>query len=113
METQLESESILTLVIAPVILLLSHLGSALAAGAVNPLTPADTSSPRATLSGFVEAVNTAHAQLEEILKSYLSSSRLYLSAEERMESFQINRKPRARRRSRRRRRKGRRSGTEE
>ena len=51
----------------------------------NPLTPADTSSPRATLSGFIDAVNKGHAQLKDILKSYLSSSRLYLSDEERME----------------------------
>ena len=83
MEMQLESRRLLTLIIAPFILLLSHLGGALAADSANPLTPADTSSPRATLSGFVEAVNTGHAQLKEILKSYLSSSRLYLSAEER------------------------------
>jgi len=82
---QLESRRILTLVFAPLILLLSHLGGALAVDAVNPLTPADTSSPRATLRGFVESLNDGHAQLKEILKSYLSSSRLYLSAAERME----------------------------
>ena len=58
MVAQLESRRILTLVFAPLILLLSHLGAALAADTVNPLTPADTSSPRATLKGFVEAVNT-------------------------------------------------------
>ena len=83
MQMQLEVRHILTLAI--LILLLSHRGGTLAADTVNPLTPADTSSPRATLNGFVEAVNTGHAQLKEILKSYLGSSRLYLSAEERVE----------------------------
>ena len=85
MLVQFESRRILILIFASLILLLSHRGGALAADAINPLTPADTISPRATLNGFVEAVNTGHAQLKEILKSYLSSSRLYLSAEERVE----------------------------
>ncbi|MEN8800933.1 MAG: hypothetical protein ABF297_03060, partial [Thiogranum sp.] len=80
---QLELRRVLTLFI--LILILSHRGVTLAADEVNPLTPADTSSPRATLRGFVEILNHGHAQLTEILKSYLSSSRLYLSAAERME----------------------------
>ena len=85
MLVQLESRRILILIFAPLILLLSHLGGAFAADAGNPLTPADTSSPRATLRGFVESLNHGHTQLTEIVKSYLSSSRLYLSAAERME----------------------------
>jgi len=85
MVVRFESRRILTLIFAPLILLLSHFGDTRAADAGNPLAPADTSSPRATLSGFVESLNHGHAQLKEILKSYLSSSRLYLSAAERME----------------------------
>jgi MscS family membrane protein len=85
MLVQLEARRILTLGFAALMLLLSHMGGALAADAGNPLTPADTSSPRATLRGFVETLNHGHAQITEIVKSYLSSSRLYLSAAERME----------------------------
>jgi len=85
MAVQLELRQSLTLIFALLILLLSYHGSSLAADLDNPLTPADTSSPRATLSGFIEAVNDGHAQLKDILKSYLSSSRLYLSTEERKE----------------------------
>jgi MscS family membrane protein len=84
MVKQFESQRIRTLILA-LLILLSHLGGALAADARNPLTPADTSSPRATFRGFVETLNHGHAQLKEILKSYLSSSRLYLSTEERKE----------------------------
>jgi MscS family membrane protein len=79
-----ESQRIRTLIFAFAILL-SHLGGVLAADVRNPLTPADTSSPRATFRGFIETLNHGHAQLKEILKSYLSSSRLYLSAAERKE----------------------------
>ena len=57
----------------------------LAADADNPLSTADTSSPRETLRGFVETLNQGHAQVKEIIKSYLGSSRLYLSAGERTE----------------------------
>jgi MscS family membrane protein len=85
MEVQLESRRIPTLIYALLMLLLSQLGGAFAADTGNPLTPADTSSPRATLKGFVETVNQSHAQLTEIVKSYFSSSRLYLSAVERTE----------------------------
>jgi MscS family membrane protein len=48
----------------------------------SPLAPADTSSPRSTLLGFIEIVNSSHAQLEVIVKSYRKSSRLYFSDEE-------------------------------
>ena len=82
---RLELRRFLSLILMALILLLSHHGGALATDVRNPLTPADTSSPRATLSGFIDAVNNGHAQLKEILKSYLGSSRLYLSAEERKE----------------------------
>lgn len=82
---QRKSPRTVTLILASLILLLSHFGDTLAADADNPLARADTSSPRATLTGFVETLNQGHAQVKEILKSYLSSSRLYLSAAERVE----------------------------
>ena len=70
-----------------VILMLSlwHQAGVLAADAGNPLSTADTSSPRETLRGFVETLNQGHAQVREIITSYLGSSRLYLSAAERTE----------------------------
>jgi len=83
MLVRFKSRQVQTLIFALAISLLSHLGGTLAAAADNPLTPADTSSPRATLKGFVETVNHGHAQLVKIVKSYLGSSRLYLSDEER------------------------------
>jgi MscS family membrane protein len=99
MVMQLESRRIPALIFALFILLLSHPGGALAADAGNPLTPADTSSPRATLSGFVETMNHGHAQLMKIVKSYLSSSRLYFSATERMEVDRVLEKVELARRS--------------
>ena len=62
-----------------------HQAGVLAADAGNPLSTADTSSPRETLRGFVETLNQGHAQVTEIVTSYFSSSRLYLSATERTE----------------------------
>ena len=62
-----------------------HQAGVLAADAGNPLSTADTSSPRETLRGFVETLNQGHAQVREIITSYLGSSRLYLSAAERTE----------------------------
>jgi len=83
MAVQPASRCIPTLILALLILLLLPPGGALAAKAGNPLSPADTSSPRATLKGLVETLNEGHEQLTGIVKSYFSSSRLYLSAAER------------------------------
>ena len=85
MVAQLKSRRILTFIPAILILLLWHHSGVLAADAGNPLSPADTSSPRETLRGFVETLNQGHAQVTEIVTSYFSSSRLYLSATERTE----------------------------
>jgi MscS family membrane protein len=85
MAVQPESRRPLALILALLILLLSPPGGALAAEASNPLSPADTSSPRATLKGLVETLNEGHEQLTGIVTSYFSSSRLYLSATERAE----------------------------
>jgi hypothetical protein len=83
-----ESRRILPITI--LILHLSHMGAALAADADNPLTPADTSSPRSTLSGFIATLNQANARLGEIVKSYRSSSRLYFSDAEDVEVERVN-----------------------
>ena len=85
MAVQLKPRRILTLIYAVLALSLWHPGGVLAADADNPLSTADTSSPRETLRGFVETLNQGHAQVKEIIKSYLGSSRLYLSAGERTE----------------------------
>ena len=49
----------------------------------NPLRPADMSSPRATLEGFVASMDKAYAVSSALLSSYAASGRLYLSVEER------------------------------
>ncbi len=48
-----------------------------------PLRPPDTSSPRATLEGFMQTVDVIQLGMTEVLKSYSGSDRLYLSPEER------------------------------
>ena len=63
MVAQLKSRRILTFIPAILILLLWHHSGVLAADAGNPLSPADTSSPRETLRGFVETLNQGHAQV--------------------------------------------------
>jgi MscS family membrane protein len=50
---------------------------------INPLRPADTSSPRGTLQSFVETMDDIYLHTAEVLKSYAASGRLYLSPEER------------------------------
>ena len=57
--------------------------SPVAAADVNPLRPADTSGPRATLQGFFETIDAAYGRSSEALDSYAASGRLYLSPEER------------------------------
>ena len=45
----------------------------------SPLKPIDTSSPRATLQGFLEFMNKGYETGAGLVESYLASSRLYLS----------------------------------
>ena len=47
----------------------------------NPLQPIDTSSPRATLQGFIDTMNQGYTGYG-MLQAYLNSSRLYLSPSE-------------------------------
>src|SRR5262249_28079029 len=49
----------------------------------NPLRPSDTSSPRATLQGFVETGDNVYRHIIDVLLSYATSDRLYLSQGER------------------------------
>jgi hypothetical protein len=49
---------------------------------LNPLLPADTTSPRATLRGFVVSVDEIYRQLKDVTESYSRSDRLYLTSEE-------------------------------
>jgi MscS family membrane protein len=48
-----------------------------------PLRPPDTSSPRATLQGFIAATDDIYRNTMAVMQNYASSGRLYLSAEER------------------------------
>jgi len=53
-----------------------------AAGEENPLRPIDTSSPRATLQGFIEFMNEGYGMGTGLVQSYLASSKLYLTPEQ-------------------------------
>ncbi|MEI7870119.1 MAG: mechanosensitive ion channel family protein [Candidatus Methylumidiphilus sp.] len=48
----------------------------------NPLRPIDTSSPRATLQGFLETTNKSYTEKTSLLNTYLTSQRLFLAPEE-------------------------------
>src|SRR5438876_4299011 len=50
---------------------------------VNPLRPVDTSSPRATLQGFVGTMDEIYRGMKDILQNYATSQRLYLTPDER------------------------------
>jgi MscS family membrane protein len=65
------------------ILVLYGFSNAAVATDLNPLRPADTSSPRATLRGFVANVDETYRQLKDLTESYSRSDRLYLTSEER------------------------------
>lgn len=57
--------------------------STVSAAAPNPLSPLDTSGPRATLQGFIETVDDIYAGMTEILEEYAKSGQLYLTSEQR------------------------------
>ena len=48
-----------------------------------PLRPPDTSSPRATLQGFIGALDEAYVRFAALISGYAASNRLYFGAEER------------------------------
>ena len=68
--------------------LLFAFSSVATAAGLNPLRPADTSSPRATLQGFVETVDDIYRNMTGLINSYTASDRLYFSPEERR--FQLS-----------------------
>jgi MscS family membrane protein len=79
--------------VAPCIRLAKYLGVALLVGLLsgfscvaqtadtNPLSALDTSSPRATLQGFIETVDGVYAGMADILEDYAKSDQLFLPPE--------------------------------
>lgn len=63
------------------------LGVATAANADDayPLRPPDTSSPRATLQGFITATDNIYRSMTAVIQGYVASNRLYLTPEERQQ----------------------------
>jgi MscS family membrane protein len=74
---------------AVLIILLFGFSCAAKSADLNPLRPADTSSPRGTLQGFVETVDEIYLHMTDVLKSYAPSNRLYLTSEERRNQLAI------------------------
>ena len=72
-------------------ILLCSTGSAIAAD-TGPLSPLDTSSPRATLQGFIETVDGIYAGLADLFDGYAKSDRLYLTSQERQEQIDLLRR---------------------
>ena len=72
------------ILIRRVLLLLGLAGWAWTASATpfNPLKPVDTSSPRATLFGFIDLMETAHGIGVGVLDQYRASSRLFFTPDE-------------------------------
>ena len=56
---------------------------------VNPLRPVDTSSPKATLQGFVGTMDEIYRGYRDILQEYAGSERLYLTPDERRKQFEV------------------------
>jgi MscS family membrane protein len=67
--------------------LLINLASAASAADDNPLRPPDASSPRATLQGFIAAMDDIYRRMGVLLANYADSNRLYLSRGERRDQL--------------------------
>jgi len=65
------------------ITLLLGIASIAEAGDDYPLRPPDTSSPRATLQGFIAATDDIYRRMENAMEDYVDADRLYLTTEER------------------------------
>ncbi len=74
---------------ARIVLTICLLGIATAANAGDdyPLRPPDTSSPRATLQGFIATFDDIYHRLENSMEDYADSDRLYLTTEERRQQL--------------------------
>ena len=59
------------------------------AAEVNPLQPLDMSSPRATLQGFVTAMDEIYGGMKGVLQEYAASQRLYLTSEEQRKLVEV------------------------
>src|SRR5438128_522771 len=69
--------------IALLIELIFVLSNAANTAEVNPLRPVDTSSPRATLQGFVGTMDEIYRGMRDFLQEYVASQRLYPTPDER------------------------------
>jgi MscS family membrane protein len=56
----------------------------------NPLRPLDTSSPKATLQDFIEAIDELYRVINSNLQGYEASQRLYLTSDERRRQFEAS-----------------------
>ncbi|MEH6637602.1 MAG: mechanosensitive ion channel family protein [Halioglobus sp.] len=74
--------SVYVIALVAITLLLTPCHKSFAYSPQNPLAPADTSSPRSTLFGFIDIVNSSNTQLKMVVSAYKDSSRLYFSKEE-------------------------------
>ncbi len=52
-----------------------------------PLRPPDTSTPRATLQGFITGADDIYRRVTNVMQSYAASGRLYLTADERRQQL--------------------------
>jgi MscS family membrane protein len=71
------------------VLIVVLLGTATGANADDayPLRPPDTSSPRATLEGFITTTDDIYRSVKTVMQNYATSDRLYLTAEERQQQL--------------------------
>lgn len=69
-------------ILLAILLSLAHVARA-NSDADNPLRPSDTSSPRATLQGFLDISDSVFRRMNGMIASYGASDRLYPSVEER------------------------------
>ncbi|MFL5266509.1 MAG: mechanosensitive ion channel family protein [Stellaceae bacterium] len=59
------------------------------AAEVNPLLPVDTSSPRASLQGFIGTIDDLYRNMKDILHEYSASQRLYHTPDERRRQAEL------------------------
>src|SRR4051794_4616879 len=69
--------------IAALALLLANLSISARAGEPNPLRVPDTSSPRATLQGFIQTTDDLYSGWADLLVSYFESGELYPTVNQR------------------------------
>lgn len=80
---------ILTAAFVIALAVLAALSGAARADDANPLRPVDTSSPRATLRGFLETMNGIETGMAGVINDYAAAGRLYLGGELRKRQIAI------------------------